>query len=197
MFLNYMATKGYVIFTLDNRGTSARGADFEQCIHRQLGVIEMKDQLTGVKYLKSLPYVDTTRIGLDGWSYGGFMTLMLKLKNPGLFKVASCGGPVVDWQYYEVMYGERYMDTPEQNPEGYKSASSLNFVDKLEGKLLVMHGALDNTVVWQNSLRFIQQCIQSGKQVDYFVYPHHEHNVGGKDRLHMFRKLVEYYDQNL
>jgi len=197
LFLNYMASNGYLVFTLDNRGTASRGAAFEQCIHRQLGKLEMEDQMTGVNYLKSLPYVDADRIGLDGWSYGGFMTLMLKLKNPGQFKVASCGGPVIDWQYYEVMYGERYMDTPEQNPEGYKAASSLNFVDKLEGKLLVMHGAQDNTVVWQNSLRFIQQCIQSGKQVDYFVYPHHEHNVGGKDRLHMFRKLAEYYDQNL
>lgn len=197
LFLNFMASKGYLVFTLDNRGTASRGAAFEQCIHRQLGKLEMEDQMTGVNYLKSLPYVNADRIGLDGWSYGGFMTLMLKLKNPGQFRVASCGGPVIDWQYYEVMYGERYMDTPEQNPEGYKAASSLNFVDKLEGKLLVMHGAQDNTVVWQNSLRFIQQCIQSGKQVDYFVYPHHEHNVGGKDRLHMFRKLAEYYDQNL
>ncbi len=197
LFLNYMAEKGYVIFTLDNRGTSNRGAGFEQCVHRQLGKLEMEDQMTGVEYLKSLPWVDTGRIGVDGWSYGGFMTLTLKLRNPGVFKVATCGGPVIDWKYYEVMYGERYMDTPGQNPEGYRSACLLNYIDNLEGKLLVMHGGQDNTVVWQNSLQFIQQCITAGKQVDYFVYPNYEHNVGGKDRLHLFRKLADYYDQNL
>jgi dipeptidyl-peptidase-4 len=197
LYFNYLATKGYIVWTLDNHGTSNRGADFEQKIHRKLGDIESADQMIGVAYLKSLPFVDATRIGIDGWSYGGFLTLTLKLRNPGVFKVATCGGPVIDWKYYEIMYGERYMDTPEQNPEGYKKASILNYVDKLEGKLLVIHGAQDNTVVWQNSLQFIQTCIQKGEQVDYFVYPQHEHNVSGTDRLHLFRKLAEYYDQNL
>lgn len=197
LFLNYMASKGYIVFTLDNHGTANRGTSFEQSIHRQLGVLEAADQMKGVEYLKSLPYVDATRIGLDGWSYGGFLTLTLKLKHPGVFKVASCGGPVIDWKYYEVMYGERYMDTPEQNPEGYKQASLLNYADKLEGKLLVMQGGEDNTVVWQNSLKFVQQCISAGKQLDYFVYPSHEHNVSGKDRLHLYRKIAEYYEQNL
>ncbi|MBK7212942.1 MAG: S9 family peptidase [Bacteroidales bacterium] len=197
LFLNYMASKGYIVFTLDNHGTANRGTSFEQSIHRQLGVLETADQMKGVGYLKSLPYVDATRIGLDGWSYGGFLTLTLKLKHPGVFKVASCGGPVVDWKYYEIMYGERYMDTPEQNPDGYKQACLLNYADKLEGKLLVIHGGEDNTVVWQNSLKFVQQCILSGKQLDYFVYPNHEHNVSGKDRLHLYRKIAEYYEQNL
>jgi dipeptidyl-peptidase 4 len=197
LYFNYLATKGYVVWTLDNRGTANRGADFEQAIHRKLGDIEGNDQMVGVNYIKSLPYVDASRIGIDGWSYGGFMTLTLKLRNPDVFKVATCGGPVIDWKYYEIMYGERYMDTPEQNPEGYKKACILNYVDQLDGKLLVIHGAQDNTVVWQNSLQFIQSCIQKGKQVDYFVYPNHEHNVGGMERLHLFRKLAEYYDQNL
>jgi dipeptidyl-peptidase-4 len=197
LYFNYLATKGYVVWTLDNHGTAARGADFEQAIHRKLGDIEGKDQMVGVNYLKSLPYVDASRIGIDGWSYGGFMTLTLKLRNPDVFKVATCGGPVIDWKYYEIMYGERYMDTPEQNPEGYKKACLLNYVDQMEGKVLIIHGAQDNTVVWQNSLQFIQSCIQKGKQVDYFVYPNHEHNVGGMERLHLFRKLAEYYDQNL
>jgi len=196
LYFNYLATKGYIVWTLDNRGTSNRGADFEQAIHRRLGDVESKDQMVGVNYLKSLPYVDATRIGIDGWSYGGFMTLTLITRNPGIFKVATCGGPVTDWKYYEIMYGERYMDTPEQNAEGYKKACILNYVDKLQGKLLVIHGAQDNTVVWQNSLQFIQTCIQKGKQVDYFVYPNHEHNVSGTDRLHLYRKLAEYYDQN-
>ena len=197
LYFNYLATRGYIVWTLDNHGTSSRGADFEQKIHRKLGDFESADQMVGVDYLKSLPFVDATRIGIDGWSYGGFLTLTLKLRNPGVFKVATCGGPVIDWKYYEIMYGERYMDTPEQNPEGYKKASILNYVDQLDGKLLVIHGAQDNTVVWQNSLQFIQTCIQKGKQVDYFVYPQHEHNVSGTDRLHLFRKLAEYYDQNL
>lgn len=197
LYFNYLASKGYVIWTMDNRGTANRGADFEQIIHRHLGDIEIKDQMVGVNYLKTLPYVDASRIGIDGWSYGGFMTLTLKLRNPGVFKVATCGGPVIDWKYYEIMYGERYMDTPEQNPEGYKKACLLNYVDQLDGKVLVIHDAQDKTVVWQNSLQFIQTCIKAGKQVDYFVYPNHEHNVSGKDRLHLYRKLAEYYDQNL
>ena len=197
LYFNYLASKGYIVWTLDNRGTSNRGANFEQVIHRHLGDIESRDQMVGVNYLKSLPYVDANRMGIDGWSYGGFMTLTTILRNPGVFKVATCGGPVIDWKYYEIMYGERYMDTPEQNPEGYKKACILNYVDQLQGKLLVIHGAQDNTVVWQNSLQFIQTCIQKGKQVDYFVYPQHEHNVSGPDRLHLYRKLAEYYDQNL
>lgn len=197
LYFNYLASKGYIIWTMDNRGTSNRGAAFEQVIHRRLGDIENQDQMVGVSYIKSLPYVDALRIGIDGWSYGGFMTLTLKLRNPGVFKVATCGGPVIDWKYYEIMYGERYMDTPDQNPDGYTKACILNYIDKLDGKLLVIHGAQDNTVIWQNSLQFIQTCIQKGKQVDYFVYPQHEHNVGGTDRLHMYRKLAEYYGQNL
>jgi len=197
LFDHYLAQKGYVVFTLDNRGSAGRGFAFESCIHRNLGVNEMSDQLKGVDYLKSQPWVDVNRIGVDGWSYGGFMTLTLKLNHPEIFKVATCGGPVTDWKYYEVMYGERYMDTPEQNPEGYENASLLNKIDKLEGKLLIIHGAQDNTVVWQNSLQFLNKCIELKKQVDYFIYPTHEHNVRGTDRAHLYRKLAEYYDQNL
>ena len=197
LFLDYMAQLGFVVFTLDNRGSANRGFEFESVIHRNLGTLEVDDQMKGVEYLKSLPFVDDQRIGVDGWSYGGFMAISLKLKNPGVFKVASAGGPVIDWKYYEIMYGERYMDTPEQNPDGYKEASLLNHIDNLEGKLLVIHGAMDNTVVWQNSLDFLRECISAKKQVDYFVYPTHEHNVMGIDRAHLFRKLSEYYLQNL
>lgn len=197
LFMHYLAQRGYAVFTLDNHGTANRGFEFESVIHRNLGVQEMADQLTGVNYLKSLQWVDTARLAVDGWSYGGFMSLTLKLKNPGLFKVATAGGPVTDWKFYEVMYGERYMDTPEQNPEGYKNASLLNATDGLEGKLLIIHGAQDNTVVWQNSLEFLNQCIENKKQVDYFVYPTHEHNVRGLDRVHLYRKLVTYYNDFL
>lgn len=197
LFLNYMAQQGYVVFTLDNRGSANRGFAFESVIHRNLGKAEMEDQMTGVEYLKSLPWVDAERIGVDGWSYGGFMAISLKLNYPEVFKVASAGGPVIDWKFYEVMYGERYMDTPEQNPEGYKSASLLEKAGKLEGKLLIIHGAQDNTVVWQHSLEFLRACISAGKQVDYFVYPTHEHNVMGPDRSHLFIKIADYFNENL
>ncbi|MDD4602337.1 MAG: DPP IV N-terminal domain-containing protein [Bacteroidales bacterium] len=197
LFLNYLADLGYVVFTLDNRGTSNRGAAFEQAIFRNLGRAEVSDQMVGLKYLKSLPYVDSTRVGLNGWSYGGFMTISLFLKNPGTFKVAVCGGPVIDWEYYEVMYGERYMDTPQSNPDGYKNACLLNDVKNLKGKLLIIHDYQDETVVPQNSLVFLKKCVDEGKQVDYFIYPGHEHNVRGIDRVHLNQKMTQYFQEYL
>jgi len=197
LWLNYLAQEGYLVFTLDNRGSANRGFAFESIIHRNLGKCELNDQMTGVNYLKSLNFVDPSRIAVDGWSFGGFMSISLKLKNPGVFKVATAGGPVIDWQWYEIMYGERYMDTPEQNPDGYKNACLLNYIDKLEGKLLVIHGGVDNTVVPQHSLSFLKKCIEKGKQVDFFLYPTHEHNVRGITRHHLFKKLFDYYKQNL
>jgi dipeptidyl-peptidase-4 len=179
---------------MDNHGTSNRGQDFEQAIFRNLGTIEVDDQMLGVKYLKTLPYVDTTDFHIDGWSYGGFMTISMILKNLGVFKCATAGGPVIDWKYYEVMYGERYMDTPEENPEGYKNACLLNYVDNLKTRLMIIHGTVDGTVVWQNSLQFVKTCVEKGKQLDYFVYPGHEHNVQGIDRTHLFKKIAEYHN---
>lgn len=196
-FLNYMAQQGYIIFTLDNRGTANRGFQFESCIHRQVGVLESEDQLAGVEYLKSLPYVDATRIGLDGWSYGGFMTINLLLKNPGVFKAASCGGPVIDWKWYEIMYGERYMDRIDENMDGYEKTSLLNYVDSLNAPLLIFQGAKDNTVLWQHSQSFIEKCIKSGKLVEYFIFPNHEHNVSGPDRVYLWRKIEEFHNRNL
>ncbi len=197
LFMNFLAQQGYIVWTMDNRGTSHRGFEFESAIHRQLGTLEVADQMQGVNYLKSLPYVDSERIGIDGWSFGGFMAISLKLRYPGVFKVATAGGPVIDWKWYEVMYGERYMDTPEENPDGYKTASLLNYVDNLQGKLLIIHGAQDNTVVWQHSLAFIEEAIKKNKQVDYFVYPNHEHNVRGVQRTHLFQKIYDYFRENL
>jgi len=197
IFQNYMAQQGYVVFTMDNRGTANRGLEFEQAIFRNLGTLEVSDQMQGVEYLKSLDFVDTDRIGADGWSYGGFMTISMILKNPGVFKAACAGGPVIDWKWYEVMYGERYMDTPESNPEGYENASLLNYVDELNTDLLILQGTMDNTVVWQNSLNFIKECVSKGKQVEYFVYPDHEHNVRGKDRAHMYEKIRMFFDERL
>jgi dipeptidyl-peptidase-4 len=197
LFLNYIAQKGYVVFTLDNRGTANRGTAFEQAIFRNLGTAEVADQMAGINYLKTLDYIDADRIGVNGWSYGGFMTISLMLKHPETFKVGVCGGPVTDWQYYEIMYGERYMDTPETNPEGYAESSLLNKTDRLQGELLVIHGTKDPTVVWQHSLLFIENCIKEGIQLDYFVYPGHGHGVGGKDRLHLNIKMAKFIFNHL
>ena len=194
LYFLFLAQQGYVVFTLDNRGTDNRGFEFESCTHRQLGTIELADQMEGVKFLQSLPYVDKDRMGVEGWSFGGFMTITMKLAHPEIFKVGCAGGPVIDWKWYEVMYGERYMDTPQENPDGYAASSLLNKAKDLQGRLLVIHGAEDNTVVWQNSIEFIDACIKAGKQVDYFIYPHHEHNVRGYDRLHLYEKMFDYYE---
>ena len=197
IYLNYLAQEGFLVFTLDNRGSADRGEAFEQCIHRQCGQLEMRDQMKGIEWLKTLPYVDADRIGSDGWSYGGFMSTSLKINHPEVFKVSVAGGPVLDWKYYEIMYGERYMDTPEENPEGYELTSLENKTDKLEGKLLMIHCTTDPVVMWQHSLVFIENCIHNGKQLDYFVYPGHDHNVAGPDRAHLITKITQYFKDNL
>ncbi len=193
----YMASKGFIAFTVDSRGSANRGKKFEDIIHRQLGVVETADQMKGIEYLKSLAYVDTSRIGVHGWSYGGFMTLNLMLRHPGTFKVGVAGGPVVDWSMYEIMYGERYMDTPEENPLGYQNSNMLNYAEKLEGKLMLIHGTQDQTVVMQHSIQFLKKCIDLNRQLDFFVYPAHEHNVRGNDRLHLMEKISNYFQENL
>jgi dipeptidyl-peptidase 4 len=194
---HYMAQQGFISMTLDNRGSDARGRDFEQVIHRNLGKAEMADQMEGINYLFTLPFVDSNRIGVHGWSYGGFMTTSLMLNYPDIFKVGVAGGPVTDWSYYEVMYGERYMDMPVENPEGYKLSSTLTQIKNLRGRLMLIHGDNDPTVVWQNSLMFVRKCIDEGKLVDYMVYPQHPHNVRGKDRIHLMRTVSRYFQDNL
>lgn len=197
LWLHYMAQQGYVILTLDNRGSDARGMQFESVIHRNLGHHEVADQMQGLKLLKRKDYVDQNRIGVHGWSYGGFMTTSLMLKQPGMFKAGVAGGPVIDWKYYEVMYGERYMDTPQDNPKGYQQANLKNYVGKLDGELMLIHGYLDDVVVLQHSLSFIRKCVQEGKQIDFFVYPRHQHGVGGRDRIHLMRKITDYFNRHL
>ena len=197
LWYQYMAERGYIIFTLDNRGTNNRGLAFEQAIYQHLGTKEVEDQMAGVNWLKKQPFVDSTRIGVHGWSYGGFMTISLMTRRPGVFKVAVAGGPVIDWRYYEVMYGERYMDTPQKNPQGYEEASLLNYVKNLKGKLLIIHGTVDPVVVWQNSLLYLRKAIDLQKQLDYFVYPGDEHNMRGKDRVHLYQKITDYFTENL
>jgi dipeptidyl-peptidase-4 len=193
----YMAQRGYIIFTLDNRGSYNRGLEFEQATFRQLGSVEIEDQLTGVKYLTSLPYVDSERIGVYGWSFGGFMATSLMTRTDGAFKVGVAGGAVIDWKYYEVMYTERYMDTPQQNPVGYKTASLLNHIKNLKGKLLEVHGTADPVVVWQNTLKLTKKAADLNIPLDYYPYPGHPHHIGGKDALHLFNKITTYFLDNL
>lgn len=197
MWFQYMAERGFVVFTVDSRGSANRGKAFEQATFKQLGTVEMRDQLIGINYVKSLKYVDANRMGLMGWSYGGFMTSSIMTRYPDLFKAAVAGGPVIDWSYYEIMYTERYMDTPQSNPKGYEESNVMKYIDNLKGKLMLIHGTADNVVVWQHSIQFLKACVDKGKQVDYFVYPGHEHNVTGKDRVHLFNKITDYFIQNL
>jgi len=193
----YMAQKGYVLFILDNRGSENRGQDFEQVTFRQLGQEEMKDQMKGVEFLKSLPYIDQNRIGVHGWSYGGYMTISLMTNYPDVFKVGVAGGPVIDWKWYEVMYGERYMDTPQSNPEGYAKTSLLRQAPNLKGKLQIITGYNDKTVVPQHCLSFIAECIKAGTQPDFFVYPGEPHNMRGHQSVHLHERITQYFEDYL
>ena len=193
----YMAQLGYVMLTVDNRGSENRGLEFENCTFRQLGTEEMKDQMEGVKLLKSLPYVDANRLGVHGWSFGGFMTTNLMLTHPDVFKVAVAGGPVIDWKYYEVMYGERYMDTPESNPEGYKNADLKQKAGNLKGRLELIIGGNDPTCVPQHTLSFIRACIDKGTHPDLFIYPGQGHNMVGRDRVHLHEHITRYFEDFL
>ena len=196
LWMYWMAEQGYLVFTLDNRGSAHRSFDFESQVHRQLGTLEIEDQMVGVEYLKSLSFVDANRLAVHGWSFGGFMTISLMLRQPGVFTTGVAGGPVTDWKYYEVMYGERYMDTPEENPDGYEQASLLNKAGNLKGKLLIIHGGIDDVVVPQHSQSLLKAFIEKGKQVDFFEYPTHKHNVTVKDRVHLIEKILKYIIAN-
>ncbi len=199
LWMHRMAQEGFVVFALDGRGSAHRGFAFESAIHRQVGKAELEDQLTGASYLKAQTFIDPNRIGVYGWSYGGFMatSLMTRPEAKGVFRCGIAGGPVIDWDMYEIMYTERYMDTPQENPEGYKNSSLFNYIDNLSGRLLLIHGSSDDVVLWQHSLRYIRECVRKGKQIDYFVYPEHLHNVLGKDRVHLFEKIEAFFKENL
>ena len=193
----YMAQKGYIIFILDNRGSQYRGRAFEQATFHQLGQIEMQDQMKGVDYLRTLPYVDMNRLGVHGWSFGGFMTISLMTNYPDVFKVGVAGGPVIDWKWYEVMYGERYMGTPQNNPEGYAKTSLISKAKDLKGKLQIITGYNDNTVVPQHCLSFLDACIKAGTQPDFFAYPGEEHNMRGHASVHLHERITQYFEDYL
>lgn len=191
------AERGYVVWTVDGHGTPNRGREFEQVIHRQLGVVEVKDQMRGVDWLKQQAWIDGSRIAVHGWSYGGHMTTAMLTRHPGVFKAGVAGGPVIDWSLYEVMYGERYMDTPQENTEGYAMTTLSNSAKDLKDPLLIITGGKDDTVVPEHSYQFLKACVASGVQVDFFNYPGHGHNVRGKDRLHLMEKVLGYIDEQV
>ncbi len=193
LWMDYLAAeKDYIVFTVDGRGSSHRGFAFESGIHRNQGGVNMEDQMAGVAYLKTLPYVDSDRMAIHGWSYGGFMTISMMLRHPGVFTTGVAGGPVTDWKYYEVMYGERYMDTPQENPEGYENTRVHKYIKNLEGNLLLIHGSIDDTVVPQHSMTLLKEAVDQNVQVDFFTYPMHPHNVRGRDRVHLMEKVIRY-----
>jgi dipeptidyl-peptidase-4 len=197
LWMQWMAAENdYIMFTLDNHGSASRGFAFESAIHRQVGEVEMEDQLIGVDYLKALPYVAANRLAVHGWSFGGFMTNSLMLRHPGVFTTAVAGGPVTDWKYYEIMYGERYMDRWQDNEAGFKKSRVHNYVKNLDGKLLEIIGSVDPVVVPQHTMTLLQEFVKQGVQVDYFTYPMHEHNVRGRDRVHLMEKVLSYIMEN-
>jgi dipeptidyl-peptidase-4 len=197
LWMQWMAAEqDYIVFTLDNHGSASRGFEFESVIHRQVGEREMIDQLIGVDYLKSLPFVDGERLSVHGWSYGGFMTNSLMLRHPGVFTTAVAGGPVTNWKWYEIMYGERYMDTWQQNESGFNRSEIHNYVKNLDGKLLEIIGSVDPVVVPQHTITLLDAFIKNKKQVDFFMYPMHPHNVRGMDRVHLMRKILDYIIEN-
>lgn len=196
-WFQYMAERGYVVFTIDTRGSSNRGKAFEQSIFRKAGEKQIEDLLAGVAHLQSLPFVDLNRMGLFGWSYGGFMTINFMLTYPTIFQTAVAGGPVTDWNFYEIMYTERYMDRPQENPEGYAQTNLCKRIDQLRGNLLLIHGMQDNVVVMQHSVNLVKEAVDKGVLVDYMIYPGHEHNVLGKDRAHLYKKVTDYFQLHL
>ena len=191
------AERGYIVWTVDGHGSDHRGQAFEQAVHRHLGEVEVRDQIRGVEHLRTLPFVDASRIAVHGWSFGGHMTTALLTRHPGVFKVGVAGGPVMDWGLYEIMYTERYMDTPTENPEGYASTTLPTLADKLQDDLLIITGGKDDTVLPEHAYSFLKACVDKGIPVDFFNYPGHGHNVRGKDRLHLMDKVLRYIDERM
>ena len=192
-WFRYMAQRGYVVLTIDTRGSDNRGKAFEQSMFRKVGDVQMEDMMKAVDHLKGLPYVDSSNMGLFGWSFGGFNTVDFMLNHPGVFKAAVAGGAVINWKFYEVMYTERYMDTPQENPEGFAATNLSDKVGNLKGNLLLIHGLQDPVVLQQNTVDFVKHAVDKNVQVDYMIYPGHEHNVTGKDRAHLYQKVTDYF----
>ncbi len=193
-----LAQRGYIVVSVDNRGTGARGEAFQKITYGQLGEYETHDQIEAAKYLGSLPYVDSSRIGVFGWSYGGFMAASCLFKGHGVFKMGISVAPVTSWRYYDTIYTERYMGLPQDNAKGYDDNSPINFCDELEGKYLLIHGTADDNVHFQNSVELMEALIQAGKQFEVQIYPDKNHGIyGGNTRYHLYTRMTEFIEENL
>ncbi|HOI26150.1 MAG TPA: DPP IV N-terminal domain-containing protein [Paludibacteraceae bacterium] len=191
-----MAQAGYVVCSIDPHGSDNRGKEFENAIWRNIGKPQLEDYQCAIEWLlKNKDFIDEKRMGVYGWSFGGFMATSLMLRCPDLFPVGIAGGAVTDWKFYEVMYTERYMETPQKNPDGFEENSLHQYIKNLKGKLLLMHCDNDSVVLWQNTLTLLKAAIKAGKQVDYSVYPGYPHNVQGPDRVHLMLKIRDYFNQ--
>lgn len=194
----YMASQGYIVVCVDGRGTGGRGAEFTKCTYLNLGIKEAKDQVETALYLGSQPYVDKNRIGIWGWSFGGYMTLMSMSEGRPVFKAGAAVAAVTDWNYYDTVYGERFMRTPKENAEGYKATSAFDRADKLHGNLLLVHGMADDNVHFQNCAEYAEHLVQLGKQFDMQVYTNRNHSIyGGNTRLHLYTRLTNFFKKNL
>ena len=194
----YMASKGYVVVCVDGRGTGGRGAEFEKCTYLTLGVKEAEDQVETAIYMGKQAYIDKNRIGIWGWSYGGYMTIMSMSEGRPVFKAGVSVAPVTDWKYYDTIYGERFMRTPNENVDGYKASSTFQRADKLSGNLLIIHGMADDNVHFQNCTEYAERLVQLGKQFDMMVYTNRNHSIfGGNTRMHLYTKISNYFDREL
>ena len=202
-FTNYLwhqmlAEKGYIVVSVENRGTSGRGSAFRKATYANLGKLETIDQGEGAKYLATLPYVDKARIGIWGWSYGGYMTSLAMTKNADLFKMGIAVAPVTNWRYYDTVYTERYLKTPQENPGGYDENSPVQFAQNMKGKFLLVHGTGDDNVHFQNSIAFVDALIKANKDYQTLYYPNRNHGIGGGNtRLHLYRQMTNFVTQNL
>jgi dipeptidyl-peptidase-4 len=193
-----LAQQGYIVACVDGRGTGLKGADFKKVTQNELGKYELEDQIEAAKKLGALPYVDQTRIGIWGWSYGGFMSSNALFKGNDVFKMAIAVAPVTSWRFYDTIYTERYMTTPQENPTGYDENSPINHVDKLEGDFLLIHGSGDDNVHLQNTMRMVEALIQADKQFEWMIYPDKNHGIyGGNTRLHLYKKMTNFINKTL
>lgn len=193
-----LAEKGYLVVSVDNRGTGGRGRDFKNCTYKQLGNLETKDQIEAAKYLGGLSYVNKDRIGIEGWSYGGYMSALCITRGSAYFKTAISVAPVTNWRYYDSIYTERYMGLPQDNASGYDDNSPINHTKELKGKYLLIHGTADDNVHFQNTVEMISAMVKSNKQFDLFIYPDKNHSIaGGNTRMHLYSKMTNFLIENL
>ena len=198
MWYQMLCQQGYIVVSIDNRGTGGRGAEFKKCTYKELGKLETIDQIEGAKYLSNLKYTDANRIGIWGWSYGGYMSSLCLLKGNKYFKSAIAVAPVTSWRFYDTIYTERYMQTLQENPNGYDLNSPINHVDSLKGDFLLIHGSADDNVHVQNTYEMVDALIKANKQFDLFIYPDKNHGIyGGTTRLHLFTKITDFINKKL